>query len=145
MNIKKFDLGRFIKAHEVNYPTALNEIKNGRKVRCWIWYIFPQLRGLGRSHKSIVYGIDGIEEAKAYLAEPILEEHLRTISQALLSLNGRSLKELFRFNIDITKLRSCMTLFAIADPNNGVYQAVLDKYFEGEPDDRTIKLLNRNT
>lgn len=144
MKTQTFNLERFIEKHLTDYPGALNEIKNGRKIEHWMWYIFPQLRGLGSSHNSVLYGIEGIEEARAYLADPILESHLFTISHALLELNNKSVTEIFDC-CDVKKLRSCMTLFAITDPDNEVYQAVLDKYFEGEPDDRTIKLLNRNT
>lgn len=142
MKNQTFDLERFINAHSANYQVALNEIRTGRKESHWMWYIFPQVRGLGKSYNSAYYGIDGIEEAKAYIADPILRSHLHTISEALLDLAEKDVRKIFDA-YDVKKLKSCMTLFAIADPDNGIYQAVLDKYFEGRFDDRTVDLLTR--
>jgi uncharacterized protein (DUF1810 family) len=141
VKIQKFNLERFIKVHSENYLIALNEIRNGQKNGHWMWYVFPQLRGLGKSYNSEYYGIEGIEETRAYLAEPILRSHLLEISEALLNVTGKSIDEIFDC-IDKMKLRSSMTLFAKADPNSEIYLAILDKYFDGKFDDKTIGLLN---
>jgi uncharacterized protein (DUF1810 family) len=135
-----FELERFIQAQGNSYQTALQEIKSGRKRSHWMWYIFPQVRGLGKSGTSMRYGIAGIDEAKAYLSEPTLSMRLIEISEALLGLPGNDATEIFDYPDDM-KLKSCMTLFAAADPQNKVFQSVLDKFFEGQTDDKTIELL----
>jgi uncharacterized protein (DUF1810 family) len=133
-------LERFVVAQERMYPRALEEVKNGRKVTHWIWYIFPQLKGLGHSNKSIYYGLDGIEEARAYLAHPILGERLREITTAVLQ-SDKSADEIFG-GIDTIKLRSCMTLFAeIAEDD--LFTKVLEKHFEEKKDLKTLQLLSQ--
>ena len=132
-------LERFVIAPERMYPRALEEVKNGRKVTHWIWYIFPQLKGLGHSNKSIYYGLDGIEEAHAYLAHPVLGPRLREITTAVLQ-SDKSADEIFG-GIDTIKLRSCMTLFAeIAEDD--LFTKVLEKHFEGKKDLKTLQLLS---
>ena len=133
-------LERFLKAQEGDYEIALSEIRAGRKQSHWIWYIFPQIKGLGRSGTSEYYGIDGMAEAKAYLENPILRGRLIEISEALLGLASDDADDVMGFP-DNLKLRSSMTLFALADPDGKVFQKVLDKFFGGEMDERTMELL----
>lgn len=134
------EISRFMKAHQSNYQRALSEIKNGKKVSHWMWYIFPQIRGLGHSLRSKFYGIQNFEEAKAYLADPILGEHLIEICDALLSLDTNDATEVMG-RPDDKKLKSSMTLFDTATDSLDVFQMVLDKYYGGEKDDRTLKIL----
>ena len=132
-------LERFVVAQERMYPRALEEVKNGRKVTHWIWYIFPQLKGLGHSNKSVYYGLDGIEEARAYLAHPVLGPRLREITTAVLQ-SDKSADEIFG-GIDTIKLRSCMTLFnEVAEDD--LFVKVLEKHFEGKNDQKTLQLLS---
>ena len=131
-------LERFVVAQERMYPRALEEVKNGKKLTHWIWYIFPQLKGLGHSNKSIYYGLDGIDEARAYLAHPILGTRLREITTAVLQ-SDKTADEIFG-GIDTIKLRSCMTLFnEVAEDD--LFAQVLEKRFEGEEDKNTLHLL----
>ncbi len=123
-----YDLSRFHKAQARDYKTALSEIRSGRKRSHWMWYIFPQIKGLGHSDMADYYGISNLEEAKDYLADPILKERLTEISSALLALDSRDAKAVMGVP-DNLKLRSCMTLFAIADPDEEVFQKVLDKFY----------------
>ena len=126
---KTFDLQRFLKAQEIAYPMALHEIQTGGKQSHWIWYIFPQQKGLGHSFNSEFYGLDGVEEAKAYLAHPILGARLREITQTLLVHRGkRSIHELMGSTIDVLKLRTSMTLFDQVSPND-IFAEVLQTYF----------------
>jgi len=139
------DLTRFVDAQASDYAQALTEIKNGRKRSHWMWYIFPQLNGLGFSEMARVYGIRDIQEATAYLAHPVLGPRLIAISQALLDLKTQSANQVMGSPDDL-KLRSSMTLFSRvdgADPGQGgqVFQAVLDKFFDGEPDPKTVSML----
>ena len=131
---------RFIKAQEMSYQSALQEIKNGKKTSHWIWYIFPQLKGLGRSQTSQYYGIDGLEEAEEYMADPLLRQRLIEISAALLSYQGKSAEDIFG-TVDARKLRSSMTLFKRTSPEEKVFVQVLDKYFQGREDVRTLNML----
>ena len=135
-----YDMSRFIKAHELDYQRALAEIKDGKKVSHWIWYIFPQMKGLGRSSMSDYYGIQDLEEAKAYLADPILGKHLIEICGALLSLDSNDATEVMG-RPDDRKLKSSMTLFDAATESLDVFQRILDKYYHGKKDYRTLKLL----
>ncbi len=137
----KYDLSRFHKAQEWDYETALSEIRSGHKRSHWIWYIFPQLKGLGMSGMSDRYGISGMEEAKEYLEDPVLRSRLVEISSALLTLESSDPGDVMGYPDDL-KLRSCMTLFSLADPGEPVFREVLDKFFHGEPDARTIYLLD---
>lgn len=136
-----YDLSRFLKAQERDFETALSEIKAGHKRSHWIWYIFPQVKGLGFSSTSEYYGIDGLSEAKAYMENEILRRRLITISEALLSLDSSDADEVMGYPDDL-KLRSSMTLFSEAAPEEKVFQQVLDKFFGGEKDRRTLKLIS---
>jgi uncharacterized protein (DUF1810 family) len=136
-------LERFVKAQEHSYATALSEVKSGRKRSHWIWYIFPQLKGLGFSDTAAFYGIADLSEAKDYLAHPVLGERLREISETALLLETDDALEVFGY-LDNLKLCSSMTLFALADGNgDSVFRKVLDKYFHGAMDEKTFELLNR--
>ncbi len=136
-------LERFINAQEHTYATALKEIKNGKKRTHWMWYIFPQLRGLGESEMSYVYGINGLEEAKAYLEHPILSTRLIEISEALLEHKDKYVYEILG-DIDDMKLHSSMTLFAHISNNDSVFHKVLDSFYDGEMDKVTLDLLTEN-
>lgn len=133
-------LNRFLIAQERMYPVALTEIKNGMKVSHWIWFVFPQLRGLGRSDMAYKYGINGIEEAKEYLAHPVLSARLTEISEALLVHKNKDI-EYIMGGIDAMKLRSSMTLFALVSEENSVFHQVLECFYDGEMDDYTKKLI----
>ncbi len=127
--MQNYDLNRFLEAQERDYPIALREIQEGRKVSHWIWYIFPQKKGLGRSYNSQFYGLDGIDEARAYLAHPILVERLRTICRALLTHAGkRDIEQIMGSHIDVIKLQSSMNLFNKVSPND-VFKDVLDAFY----------------
>ena len=129
----EYNLERFITAQEssyAGYQTALSEMKNGRKVSHWIWYIFPQEKGLGHSYNSQFYGLDGVEEARAYLEHPVLGARLREITGVLLAHRDKndSINEIMGSGIDVRKLRSCMKLFNQVAPND-IFQEVLDAFF----------------
>ena len=132
-------LDRFIEAQEKSYSTALEEIKRGRKTSHWMWYVFPQIDGLGYSETAKYYAIKDLDEAKRYLDNKILNNRLREISDVLLTLNESNPINIFGF-IDSTKLKSCMTLFDIISPND-IFQKVLDKYYNGEKDELTLQLV----
>ncbi len=135
-----YDLNRFLRAQEDDYDRALAEIRGGRKRSHWMWYIFPQIDGLAFSSTSKFYAIKSVEEAKAYLAHPILGPRLLECAEAALAVEGRSAKEIFGSPDDL-KLRSCATLFASVSPSGSVFERVLDKYYEGQRDDKTLELL----
>ncbi len=135
------NLERFLSAQETAYPRALAEIRNGQKASHWMWYIFPQLRGLGQSNTAWYFGIEDMAEAKAYLAHPILGGRLREMSGELLKFSASDPKNFFGW-IDAAKLRSCMTLFSLADEQEAVFRQVLDRFFDGARDPHTIRLLN---
>ena len=135
-------LERFIEPQEQDYEQALKEIRNGRKVSHWIWYIFPQLRGLGKSYMSDYYGIRDLDEAKAFLQDPYLGKHLQKISEALLNLDNDNATQIMGRPDDM-KLKSSMTLFACADPKNAVFEKVLEKFYNGHKDGRTLKMLSK--
>lgn len=135
-------LERFIEPQEQDYEQALKEIRNGRKVSHWIWYIFPQLRGLGKSFMSDYYGIRDLDEAKAFLQDPYLGKHLQKISEALLNLDNDNATQIMGRPDDM-KLKSSMTLFACADPENAVFEKVLEKFYNGHKDGRTLKMLSK--
>ncbi|MBS7564852.1 DUF1810 domain-containing protein [Mucilaginibacter sp. Bleaf8] len=133
-------LDRFLKAQEQDYATALAEIKSGRKRSHWMWYIFPQIQGLGFSETSRYYAIHDIAEAEAYLAHPVLGARLIEIAKALLSLSGNNATQIFG-NPDDIKLRSSMTLFASVPGADPVFEAVLNKFFDGDKDPKTLQLI----
>lgn len=138
MNINS--LNRFLESQEDMYATALQEIKNGEKESHWMWYIFPQLRGLGRSDMAYIYGINGIEEAKAYLEHPVLSARLIEISKALLEHKDELIEDILG-DIDAMKLRSSMTLFASISEADSVFHKVLGCFYDGAPDEYTLKLI----
>ena len=131
-----YDLERFLEAQKLDYMSALNEIKDGEKRSHWIWYIFPQIKGLGHSYNSEFYGISSKEEAKAYLEHPVLGARLREITQALLDCGQPSADDIFGFP-DVLKVRSCMTLFDLVSPND-IFNDVLYKYYEGQRCEKTL-------
>jgi uncharacterized protein (DUF1810 family) len=135
-----YDLKRFLLAQEGDYDRALSEIRSGRKRSHWMWYIFPQIDGLGFSSASSRYSIKSLPEAKAYLEHPVLGSRLRECAAAVVSLEGRSAMEIFGSPDDL-KLRSCATLFARVSLPGSVFDRLLGKYYQGKPDDRTIQLL----
>ena len=131
-----YDLERFVKAQETVYAQALKEIREGQKQGQWMWYIFPQIKGLGHSYNSEFYGISSKEEAKAYLEHPVLGARLREITQALLDYNNKTVDDILGYP-DVLKVRSCMTLFDLVSPND-IFNEVLYKYYEGQRCDKTI-------
>lgn len=137
-----YDLNRFLKAQEQSYETALSEIRSGQKRSHWIWYIFPQVKGLGFSYTSEFYGIDGLDEAKAYMGNGLLRKRLVETSEALLSLESSDAGYVMGYPDDL-KLRSSMTLFAEASSETEVFQKVLDKFFGGKKDQKTLDLLGQ--
>jgi uncharacterized protein (DUF1810 family) len=134
------DLARFVQAQEGDYGRALSEIRSGRKRSHWMWYVFPQYDGLGFSSTSRRYAIKSIEEAQAYLGHPVLGPRLVECAEAALGVEGRSAFEIFGSPDDM-KLRSCATLFARVSPAGSAFHRLLDKYFQGHADDRTLRLL----
>ena len=136
------NIERFISAQERDYATALQEVKNGRKQGHWIWYIFPQIAGLGASSTSQYYAIADMTEAKEYLANPILRAHLTEISTALLELSTDNAESVFGY-LDAMKVRSSMTLFKHADEGCEIWNAVLEKFFGGQEDWRTLSLIEK--
>ena len=139
-----YDLARFVRAQERDYEKALSEIRDGRKRSHWMWYIFPQFDGLGVSSTSIHYAIKSVGEAEAYLRHPVLGPRLLEIAQAAVEVEGRSALAVFGTPDDM-KLQSCATLFASVSPAGSVFQRLLDRYFGGEPDDKTLGLLGRKS
>lgn len=138
----QWNLQRFVDAQQLDYDRALSEVRDGAKRSHWMWYIFPQVQGLGLSSTSQRYAITGLDEAKAYLAHPVLGPRLIAITQAALNVDNPSATAVFGRPDDM-KLRSCMTLFALADPEQPVFNAVLEKWFSGKPDKRTLSIVNR--
>jgi uncharacterized protein (DUF1810 family) len=135
------NLSRFVQAQEQDYDRALSEIRRGRKQSHWMWYIFPQFDGLGFSATSRRYSIKSRAEAEAYLGHPVLGPRLIECAEAALGVEGRSAFEILGSPDDM-KLRSCATLFACVSPAGSVFERVLDKFFHGEPDGKTLSLLN---
>lgn len=126
---KEYNLQRFLDAQEHDYPMALREMSNGRKMSHWIWYIFPQQKGLGHSWNSEYFGLDGEEEARAYIQHPVLAERLREICKALLiHKDSKSILEIMSSRIDVIKLKSSMKLFDKVSPND-VFAEVLETFF----------------
>ena len=134
-------LARFLEAQNHTYLKALSEIESGKKTSHWMWYVFPQLKGLGRSDMAQFYGIENLKEAEEYLAHPVLGKHLVAISEALFKIEGRTANEIFG-SPDELKLRSSMTLFASAQNSHPIFRAIMDKYFDGIPDEKTVDALN---
>ena len=137
------NLKRFTEAQYRDYEQALKEIKNGRKESHWMWYIFPQLKGLGRSYTSDFYGIENLDEAKAFLQDPYLGKNLQEIAAALFELDNDNATQIMGRPDDM-KLKSSMTLFACADPENDLFEKVLEKFYNGHKDRRTLKMLSKD-
>ena len=135
-----FDLNRFVGAQSGTYDLALAELRNGRKDGHWIWFIFPQVAGLGMSSMSQAYAVTGIDEARAYLAHPLLGPRLRECVSAMNGHTGLSASQILG-SIDAQKFRSCVTLFIEASEHEPIFTAALTKYFGGSPDQSTLSLL----
>lgn len=138
-----YDLKRFLDVQEKEYDAALAEMRRGKKENHWIWYIFPQLRGLGRSEYSFTYGLGGLEEAKKYIEHPILGQRLIEITQAVMQHSDKTAAEIFSWDIDAKKFRSCMTLFREAAPEITLFDDALNTFFGGEPDHKTLERIRR--
>lgn len=135
-----YNLKRFLDAQAISYERALGELKAGRKRSHWMWYIFPQYRGLGLSFTSKCYAIHNLAEARAYLAHPVLGDRLRECTTTVLQIARRSAREIFGSPDDL-KFRSCATLFAVASPADGVFVQALERFYDGERDPKTLELL----
>ena len=138
-----YNLQRFIDAQQKDYAIALAEIKNGRKHSHWMWYIFPQIDGLGFSETAKFFSIKNEEEARSYLTHPILGKRLIEISEELCKLENDNATSIFGTPDDL-KLRSCATLFSILPDTNPIFEAVLNNFFNGKKDTRTVQLLEKN-
>ena len=138
--IDPFHLSRFVQAQENDYQHALLEIRSGQKRTHWIWYVFPQLAGLGFSSTSKHYAINSVDEAKAYLAHPVLGPRLLECVEAVLGVEGRSARDIFGSPDDV-KVRSCATLFEQISPAGSAFERLLDKFYGGERDAKTRQLL----
>ena len=140
MKEQHFDPKRFVQAHQRSYTVALSEIRSGRKESHWMWYIFPQLTGLGQSEYAWYYGIPDSKAAREYMAHPVLGEHLLTITRALLQLEENDPHRVM-WSPDDRKLCSCMTLFEAVAPEYPEFAAVLEKFYAGNRDKLTLQLL----
>ena len=135
-----FDLERFLKAQDSCYQTILTELRNGQKRTHWMWFIFPQITGLGRSPTAQYYAISGIEEARTYLDHPLLGTRLKECTQTVLGIQDRTLQEIFG-NPDDWKFRSSMTLFEYTAPNEKIFSEALERYCEGKRDRKTLEII----
>jgi uncharacterized protein (DUF1810 family) len=135
-----FDLARFVAAQASVYPTVVAELRAGRKRSHWMWFVFPQLRGLGSSPTSQHFGLASLDEATAYAVHPLLGARLRECVELVLSVEGHRAEEIFGFPDDL-KLRSSMTLFSVAVPTEPRFATVLERFYGGQPDPRTLELL----
>jgi len=131
-----YDLDRFVANQDSDYETVLGELRRGRKASHWIWYIFPQIAGLGRSSMSQHYAISSLDEARAYLAHPVLGARLRECTRLILAIEGRTADEIFG-SLDAMKVHSSMTLFHRAAPDEPEFKLVLDRYYGGVADPAT--------
>jgi len=138
------DLVRFLDAQNKLYLTAFSEIEKGKKETHWMWFIFPQIKGLGTSDTSVFYALADIKEAAEFLEHPILGKHLVEICELLLTFKRKSAEAILG-DLDARKLRSSMTLFALAENANPVFQEILDAFFSGNHDSATLAILNANT
>jgi len=137
-----YDLQRFVAAQDEVYTTVLGELRAGEKGGHWMWYIFPQIAGLGQSAMAKKYAITSQDEAKAYLGHPVLGPRLRECTEIVLNVDGRSAEQIFHYP-DNLKFRSSMTLFSEAAAENSIFHEALGKYFEGRPDQSTLDILRR--
>ncbi len=138
----RYQLKRFVDAQEQVFDNVLVELRRGRKHGHWIWFIFPQLKGLGLSPTSEFYGIRSLDEAKAYLRHPVLRARLIQCTELVILIKSSNAEEIFG-EIDAMKFRSCMTLFAAADPGQRIFQQALEQYFGGEGDPLTLNLVRK--
>jgi uncharacterized protein (DUF1810 family) len=139
------DLSRFITAQEKKYDQALSEIISGRKLGHWMWFVFPQIKGLGISETSTKYSIQNLEEAQDYINHPILSSRLRQITTELIRLDENNPNKVFGYT-DNKKLKSSMTLFSIVDSSpESIFKKAINKFFDGEMDERTLKLIERTS
>jgi uncharacterized protein (DUF1810 family) len=138
-----YDLQRFVAAQSEVYSSVCAELDSGRKVTHWMWFIFPQVRGLGQSPTSRRFAISSLEEARAYLEHPVLGPRLRDCTQRVQRLEGRTARQIFGSPDDL-KFRSCLTLFAHASGHEPLFEAALRRYYGGEYDDRTVELVRRS-
>ena len=137
----KYDIDRFIEMHKLYYQVALEEIKDGHKKSHWMWYIFPQLKGLGHSQKSEYYGISNIEEVKEYMCNDYLKNNMLEICNELIKLDD-NIDNIFGYP-DNLKLLSSMTLFDYVFPNIKIFKSIIDKFYNGNKDQKTLDLLNK--
>ena len=142
MNSDQFNLARFFEGQYLIYPIALKELQTRVKRTHWMWFVFPQIKGLGKSYNSMFYGLSGIDEAKEYLAEPTLNYRLREICETVLNLQSDSILKVFG-KVDSMKLQSSMTIFDLASPDD-IFAKVLDKWYGGQRDSLTLKLLHNS-
>ena len=141
INKDPYDLNRFVQAQKQDYAIALDELTQGKKYSHWMWYIFPQIEGLGRSHIAQKYAISNAEEAKAYIAHPVLGKRLLEFCEVLLDLDSSyTASEIFGFPDDL-KLKSSMTLFASVSAEDSVFHQVVNQYFDGEFDSKTVDIM----
>lgn len=138
----KYNIDRFVEMHELYYPIALAEIKDGHKRSHWMWYIFPQLKGLGHSQKSEYYGLSNVEEVKEYMSNEYLKNNMLEICNELLKLDD-NIDDVFGYP-DNLKLKSSMTLFEYSLPDEKVFNNIIDKFYNGERDNITIAYLKDN-
>ena len=136
-----YDLTRFVRAQEQSYQQALSELERGRKQSHWMWYVFPQFDGLGTSPMSMRYSIKSSAEARAYLEHPVLRPRLVECAEAMLAVDGKSARAILGSPDDM-KLKSCATLFAQVSPSGSVFERLLDKFYDGERDAATLRLLS---
>ena len=136
------DYARFLNAQEPIYADVLQELRPGDKASHWMWFIFPQLRELGRSPTARFYGLENLAQARQYLNHPVLGARLKECTQLVMQHHDKSALEILH-HPDNLKFRSCMTLFMLADPNEPLFSAALDMFFKGDADDMTIQLVNR--
>ena len=136
------NLKRFLDAQEHNYADALKEIQNGRKISCWMWYVFPQIQGLGYSSTAQYYAIKDLQEAKDYLDDAVLGARLLEICEAARNVDCNNPYQVFGA-VDAMKLKSSMTLFELVAPEKTIFGEVLEKYFNGERDERTVEIINQ--
>jgi uncharacterized protein (DUF1810 family) len=134
------NLERFVDAQELEYSSVLEELRAGEKLTHWMWFVFPQVRGLGSSPTAEMYAISSLDEARAYLDHDVLGSRLDECTRLVLAIDGRTAEAIFHYP-DFLKFRSCMTLFAECAPGESVFRDALAKYFEGQPDERTLGIL----
>ena len=133
-----FNLVRFIEAQDPVYARVCSELRQGRKVSHWMWFVFPQIEGLGRSGMARKFAISSLEEARAYLDHPVLGPRLRECTRLVCQISETTVQEIFGSPDDM-KFRSCMTLFSLADGDDRIFQEALSKFFSGKPDELTLE------